>query len=167
MDRQMSIYELMPEEEPEVVLPQPAAGERVYTIPQDVWENRCRICVHKRGEENIPMPKSAVWQYRYEEIIPCRIMGISQPNVMPGECMSFAPAQWAWGLCATCKHDAGTFHEGFCFKEDHAEQHRVCYGTHYGGDDRKRDYWGRHRLSTCDDYEPDEFAKKYRAEGKA
>ena len=159
-EKQTSIFELMQQEEKKITPPEVREGEAVYRIPQGVWETRCRICVHRRGKENIPMPKSEIWKYKYEEIIPCRIMGISQYTAMAGECLSFAPSPKAWGICATCRHNGAEFTPGFCFKENHAEQRRVYFGTHYGGDERKKDYWGRHRLSTCDDYEPDCFAEK-------
>ena len=80
-------------------------------------------------------------------------MAIAQPGKrLPGECFSFAPETNIHGICATCKHD-NVFHEGYCTKEGHAEQRRVFYGTAYNNS--KPDYWGRHRLSVCDDYEPE------------
>lgn len=163
MTQQISMYDLFREEkkpaEP-VRIPVPKeATETVYTIPQDVFETRCRLCVHKRGAENIPVPLWAVHRPQYAEIIPCRIMAISRPNDKPGECMSFAPRFGLKGICESCRHN-NIFHEGFCMKENHAEQHRVYWGTDYGGDARKVDYYGRHRLSVCDDYEPDQYVKE-------
>lgn len=162
-DLQISMDELLREEEQPAKAEIPVArydGEKIFMIPEDVWENRCRLCVHKRGPENIHVPLWAVHKAQYEKIIPCRIMGISRPNEMTGECMSFAPRSDVYGICGTCRHNACEFHEGFCFKEDHAPQRRVFYGTNYGGDKRKVDYWGRHRLSVCDDYEPDQYVKE-------
>lgn len=162
MIHQVSIDELIPKEEPKIETEIPFArydGEKVYTIPDDVWETRCQLCIHKTGEKNVPIPLWAVHKRQYETIIPCRIMSICRPNDHPGECMSFAPRMDVYGICATCEHN-NTFHDGFCMKEDHAEQRRVFYGTHYGGDDRKIDYYSRHRLSVCDDYKPDEYAKR-------
>ena len=170
MNEQISMYDLMRAEEKPAKIVIPTAsydGERVYTIPNDVWEKRCRFCVHKNAEENVPIPLWAVHRRQYEEIIPCRIMAISQPNKRPGECMSFAPKMSTYGICETCKHN-NIFHEGFCMKEGHAEQRRVCYGTHYGGDEKKIDYYSRHRLSVCDDYKPDDYAdEKERINGQA
>lgn len=160
MNMQISMDDLLrAEEEPrKVVIPVSRYdGERVYQIPADVWEKRCRYCVHKSADENRPIPAWAVHKDQYEEIIPCRIMAISQPNEMPGECMNFAPKITTCGICATCRNNGAEFHEGFCFKKNHAEQRRVCYGKSYGGDKRKIDYYARHRLSVCDDYEPDEY----------
>ena len=160
MNEQISMDDLLrAEEEPrKVVIPTSRYdGEKIYTIPDDVWEKRCRFCVQKNGPENIQIPIWAVHKAQYEKIIPCKIMAISHPNKMPGECMNFAPKITTYGICATCKHNGPEFHEGFCFKEDHAEQRRVCYGQRYGGDERKIDYYARHRLSVCDDYEPHEY----------
>ena len=162
MIRQISMDDLMKKEAQKVERPEPTEGERVYTIPDDVWESRCSKCIHKNAAENIPIPIWAVHKRMYEEMIPCRIMTISQPNAMPGECMSFAPRMDVYGICETCVHN-NIFHEGFCMKEDHAPQRRVYFGQHYGGDEKKRDYYGRHRLSVCDDYKPDQYAKEAEA----
>lgn len=156
MIQQVSMYDVLAEGEPkkEIHLPE-APGERVYTIPEDVWATRCRICIHRNADKNAQIPISIVHKPYYEKLIPCRIMSVARPNEMPGECMSFAPRRDLYGICATCRHD-NCFMDGFCDKPGHAEQHRLYYGQDYGGDDRKRDYWGRHCLSTCDDYDPDE-----------
>ena len=163
MNDQISIFELMTDtstpHDHEIALPSAYSGEKVYVIPDDVWENRCSKCIHKNGPENWPVPFGAVYRQQYAELIPCRIMTISRPNDRPGECMSFAPRMDVFGICGTCKHD-NIFCDGFCMKEDHAEQRRVFYGKDYGGDARKIDYYGRHRLSVCDDYEPDEYARE-------
>ena len=131
----------------------------VYKIPDDVWEDRCRLCIHKNAQENIPVPLWAVHKPQYEEIIPCRIMSICRSNDRPGECMSFAPQMKVYGICETCRYN-NIFEDDFCMKKDHAEQRRVFFGTHYGGDERKIDYYSRHRLSVCDDYEPDQYVKE-------
>ena len=156
MNRQMTIDDLIVMEEPKVTIPEAAAGEKVYRIPDDVWEGRCQLCVHKHAQENVPIPQWAVHKYSYDKIIPCRIMGLSLFDRMPGECLNFAPRMEVEGICNSCRHDS-YFHEGFCMKEGHAEQRRVYWGKDYGGDKRKIDYYARHRLSVCDDYEPNEF----------
>lgn len=151
---QISMDEILRQQEPEVRIEIPVQrsdGEKIYQIPQDVWENRCQICAHKNAGENRPIPLWAVHSYRFDKVIPCRIMSISRPNDRPGECMSFTPRHGLEGICETCKYN-NYFHEGFCTKEGHAPQHRVYYGGNYGGDERKLDYYGRHRFSVCDDY---------------
>lgn len=161
MQNQISIDELLRESEPPVKVEVPVARnetETVYSIPDDVFAERCKYCVHKMGSENIPIPLWAVHKRQYENIIPCKIMAISRPNDRPGECMSFAPRIDVYGICATCKGNS-FFHNGFCLKENHGKQRRVFYGTHYGGDARKIDYYARHRLSVCDDYEPNQYVK--------
>ena len=127
----------------------------------EMTAERCGIAPEylENAEENVPVPASAVHKYKYSDILPCRILGVCHPNDMPGDCMSFAPRMDVYGICATCKH-SNQFHDGFCLKENHAEQRRVFYGKDYGGDERKIDYYGRHRLSVCDDYAPDEYVKK-------
>lgn len=162
MISQISIDELLRKEEPPVRIEIPVAkhdGETIYTIPADVWETRCVHCAQKNGAENIPVPISAVHKQQYAEIIPCRIMAIAQPNKMPGECMTFAPRFGTYGICDSCVYNSH-FAEGFCRKKDHAPQRRVFYGQHYGGDEKNRDYWGRHILSVCDDYTPNEYIKE-------
>lgn len=161
-ERQISIDEILREEEPPAKIEIPIQrdeNETVYRIPDDVFETRCRVCIHKNAEENIPIPIWAVHKQQYAEIIPCRIMAICRPNDRPGECMSFAPHMSTYGICETCRYN-NIFHEGFCMKADHAEQRRVYWGQDYGGDARRMDYYGRHRLSVCDDYEPDLYVKE-------
>lgn len=149
MEHQISFSDLMTqdEEQPEITC---GKDEKAYRIPGDVWETRCRYCVHKTGEKNIPIPVALVHKTHVQKVIPCRIMTVSKPgNEIKGECMSFTPKD-VYGICETCKHN-NIFHEGYCMKENHAEQHRVFYGNafHY-----KPDYYGTHRLSVCADYEP-------------
>lgn len=163
MTEQISIDDLLREEEKPVKIVIPSSsytGERVYTIPDDVWKTRCNLCVHKNGAENIPVPLRALHKQQYSEIIPCRIMSVSRPNDKPGECMSFRPKLFeVAGICESCIHNS-QFAEGFCTKKDHAEQLRVYWGKDFGGDERNRDYWGRHTLSVCADYEPNQYVKE-------
>ena len=160
MSTQICIDDLLKAEEPPKKTEIPVSryeGERVYTIPADVWEKRCRFCVHRNAAENIPIPSWAVYRSQYSEVIPCRIMALSKPNEKQGECMSFAPRISTYGICESCRNN-NIFFDGFCTKADHAAQRRVCFGTDYGGDERKVDYYARHRLSVCDDYRPDYYA---------
>lgn len=149
MEKQVSIYDLMTEQQEEVKIPVASSGEKTYTIPDDVWKTRCQYCVHKCGKENHPVPFAVVHKHQYRHLLPCRILSIAFMDKMPGECLSFAPLD-VYGICETCKYN-NMFHEGFCLKKDHAEQRRVFYGQAYNNN---QDYWGRHRLSVCDDYEP-------------
>lgn len=153
-EKQLTIFDAMAENgpEPEITVPAAAEGERVYTIPEDVWKTRCRYCLHRNAEKNVPIPDGVVWRYSYEKVLPCRIITICRPNDMPGECMSFAPIYNLYGICATCVSN-NCFVEGFCTKADHAQQRRVYWGQTYNNN--QPDYWGRHRLSVCDDYVPD------------
>jgi len=161
MDGQISFDDLIREEEErtreKVTLP-PVADSRIekaYTIPDDVWEGRCRYCVHKNAEENAPVPMDVVHKQQYAELIPCRIMAVSRPNDTPGECMSFAPRMDTYGICRTCVYTSH-FHEGYCRKADHATAHQVYCGQDWG-----QEYY-RQSLSVCDDYEPDQNVREGR-----
>ena len=151
MNFQISFDDLIKEEEEKVTLPDSSCG-KAYKIPDDVWETRCKFCVHKHAEENTPVPMEVVHKPRYSSLLPCRIMSVSSPNDKPGECMSFAPKPDTYGICESCKHN-NIFADGFCLKKDHAEQRRVFFGQSYNGGERLQDYYGRHRLSVCDDYD--------------
>ena len=156
MNQQISMDELLRKEDPPVKVEIPVAryeNETVYTIPADVWEGRCRKCVHRNADENIPVPIRAVYKPQYTKIIPCRIMSISRPNDIPGECKSFAARMDVYGICKTCKHNSH-FHEGFCMKVGHAPEHQIYIGQDYG-----RECY-RHDLCGCDDYEPDNYVKE-------
>lgn len=166
---QISLFDLLTENEQAEQTPRrkteiPYCDEHTdaYRIPEQIWETRCRYCIHKRGEKNIPIPKKDVHRPYLESVIPCRIMAIAHPGAkMPGECFSFSPRN-VYGICETCKHN-NIFHDGYCMKEKHGEERRVFYGQTYNNG--KPDYWGRHRLSVCDDYEP-ESADLVRTDGK-
>ena len=163
MIHQITFSEIISEHrtEPEYMIPVCDENTDAYRIPDDIWNTRCRFCIHRHGAENIPVPKSEVHRPYLEKVIPCRIMAISHPGAqITGECMSFSPVD-VYGICGTCKHD-NLFCEGWCMKEDHGEERRVFYGKTYNND--KPDYWGRHRLSVCDDYEP-ESGELIRMEG--
>ena len=148
------------EDPQEEEIPVAAEGEKVFTIPDDIWQTRCLICAHKKGNENIPVPLWAIDRCQYQDVIPCRIMRLCIPHEKPGECMSFTPKFGLYGICETCRHN-NYFFDGFCEKPDHGEQRRVYYGQDYGGDARKVDYYSRHRLSVCDDYEPNPIYINY------
>lgn len=119
-------------------------------IPQDVWENRCRWCIHRQAEENRPVTKQEIWRGRE---LPCRIMGIAQCDEVDGECLDFAPNQ-IYGICKTCEHN-NSFHPGYCLRDEQPNKRQVFIGhrayTH------KPDYWHVHELSTCDAYSPSVF----------
>ena len=158
MDFQISIDDLLKADDPPVKVEIPVAkyeNEKIYTIPDDVWTGRCRKCVHKNADENIPVPISAVHRQQYAEIIPCRIMAVSRPHDIPGECLSFAPRLDTYGICRTCVHTSH-FHEGYCMKADHAPKRTVYMGKDYG-----QEYY-RQSLSVCDDYDPDLNVKEGR-----
>ena len=159
MDNQISMFDLMVKPEEEIKIPEPSAYEgKIYQIPDDVWENRCIHCVHKVGVNNIPMDIRTLESHRYSTVIPCQILRLVRFDILPGECSSFAPKVGTWGICESCKHNS-VFCEGYCRKADHAPERQVFrlavkFGNEFD------DYYGRHIVSTCDDYDPDDWAKK-------
>lgn len=136
----------------------------IYEIPDDVWEGRCQWCVHRQGNENRKIPAAWMWRYCHDQDKPCRIMSVSRPNDIPGECRSFAPNH-IFGICATCKHDS-SFGEDHCDRDGQPNKRQVFIGQGY----QDEAYWGVHRLSTCDGYEPDsdwfDIMRREAAEGK-
>ena len=158
MNQQISMDELLKQEQEPIEPIYVRTGEKCYLIPDDVWENRCRLCIHKNAEKNALIPHRYVYKPYYTKLVPCRILTVARPNDMPGECMSFSPRLDTYGICETCVYN-NQFSERFCRKANHGKQHRVYWGKEFGGDEKTRDYWGRHRFSACDDYEPDENVK--------
>ena len=136
-------------------------------IPEDVFEGRCRWCVHRQLDENKPFDKSMIYRSWYsKENVPCRIYGIARCNDLPGECMSFAPNQ-IYGICKTCEYN-NSFHEGYCTRDEQPNKRQVYIG--HKAYTYKADYWQTHELSTCDGYAPSHFwidtMKQQAAEGK-
>lgn len=136
----------------------------VIRIPDNVWENRCRFCIHGNIDGCQEIPKGWTWQYMHEKDLPCKIIAISRPDEMTGECSSFAPNH-IYGICATCKHD-NIFFDGYCSIHDQPNKRQIYTGQGY----QQADYWGKHRLSTCDNYTPEPFMfdimRREAAEGK-
>lgn len=123
-------------------------------IPDDVFENRCRWCHHGRVENgNNAIPEDHLFSARYHSILPCNIMGISQCDKIPGECLSFS-VFWMFGICGTCYYN-NSFHDGFCTRADGPENKRVVFlGSNYASDG----YWTHYR-STCDKYKVEHSMK--------
>ena len=124
-------------------------------IPDNVFETRCRWCIHGRPEnENREVPDEQRFSSRYHDTFPCGILGISQANKVPGECMSFHP-NWIFGICGTCMW-SNQFHDGFCTRPSGPENKRVVFlGREFIPDD----YWTHYR-STCDRYKVRESVKE-------
>lgn len=136
-------------------------------IPEDVFEGRCRWCIHRQLEENKSFDKSMIYRSWYsKENVPCRIYGIARCNDLPGECMSFAPNQ-IYGICKTCEYN-NSFYDGYCTRVEQPNKRQVYIG--HKAYTYKADYWQTHELSTCDGYAPSHFwidtMKRQAAEGK-
>lgn len=136
-------------------------------IPDDVWEGRCRWCIHRQLDENKAVDGQRIYQTAYARYhVPCRIYGIAKCWEIPGECRDFAPNQ-IFGICKTCEYN-NCFHDGFCLRDEQPNKRRIYIG--HGAYNHKADYWQIHELSTCDGYEPDhdwfDTMKRQAAEGK-
>ena len=146
--KQVSMDELLREDKKEV-LP-PLVGNRIFKIPDDVWENRCQICSFKMADKNIPCDMRMIEKPMYEKLLPCRILRLARFDGH-GECESFFIKDDTPGFCCSCKY-SNSFCDGYCEKKNHApELQKIMKGWAYG---EKKDYWGKHRLSVCDDYKP-------------
>ena len=120
--------------------------EKVLTIPDEVWTNRCQWCAHRQTESNFPVTLGQADKIK----MPCRILKVCFPGRdIPGECASFTP-NLIFGICETCEYN-NIFCEGYCTKPEQPNKRQVFIGQDYGGNN-KPDYWGQHRLSTCDNY---------------
>lgn len=124
-------------------------------IPDDVFESRCRWCIHGRPEnENLDVPGERLFSSRYHDRFPCNIQGICQSDKVPGECLSFHP-NWIFGICGTCAW-SNQFHDGFCTLLSGPVNKRAVYlGNTFGHDGG---YWDHYR-STCDRYKVKESLK--------
>lgn len=136
----------------------------ILKIPDDVWEGRCQWCFHRVSDENRAIPYSWTYQCFHQKDLPCRIISICRCDDIPGECKSFTPHH-IYGICMTCRHD-NYFHEGFCTRDEQPNKRQVFIGQGY----QNEPYYGCHRLSTCDAYEPNpiwfETMRKQALEGK-
>lgn len=124
-------------------------------IPEDVFINRCRWCLHgNKDGKNIEIPEADIYKAKYRDRQPCQIMGISSHSVVPGECLSFMP-RFMYGICATCEHN-NAFTENYCMRPEQPNKRQLFMGNSFSGM-HGRDYWGKHMLSTCDAYTPDPY----------
>lgn len=122
-------------------------------IPDDVYSTRCRYCHHGRaGAENVEIPKEKLFSYFWTKDAPCNIIGISNCDKAPGECLSFTPNPM-FGICQYCAFN-NCFHDGYCTTPGGPiNKRRVFLG--WGGGGYQNDYWGEHVLFTCDRYQVD------------
>ena len=138
-------------------------------IPDDVFETRCRYCMHNKPEgQNKDIRPEQVFNTFHTRDLSCRIFGISKCSEIPGECMSFSPHH-IFGICYTCEYN-NSFHEGFCTRMKQPNKRQIFIGNGGLGGAAKPDYWKTHVLSTCDAYRPShnwiDTMKKQAAEGK-
>lgn len=130
--------------------------EPVKKIPDDVFENRCRWCIHGRVENgNKEIPERHLFVEFHHRTFPCNIMGISRCDKVPGECLSFQP-NYIYGVCGTCNYSS-MFGDDFCHHPNGPANKRIVY---LGDDFTKDGYW-THRRSTCDRYLVDPRCQKW------
>ena len=147
MIKQVSMDELLRKQAEEEKPPEATEG-RIFQIPDDVWENRCRICHHKLADENRPCDMRMIEKPMYEKFLPCRILRLTNFDT-PGECSCFSIKDDTPGYCVSCEYN-NIFCDGYCTKKDHAQQRQlIIKGDTYG---HHNEYWGKHILSVCDDY---------------
>ncbi len=138
-------------------------------IPDDVFETRCRYCMHGRPEGgNQDIPEEWIFTQFHRKDLSCNIFGISRCDRIPGECESFAPNH-IFGICYTCEY-SNSFHEGFCTRGSQPNKRKIFIGNGGLGGAHHPDYWKEHVLSTCDAYRPSHYwtdiMRKQAAEGK-
>ena len=138
-------------------------------IPDDVFETRCRYCMHGRPEGgNKDIPEAWIFAQSHRKDLSCNIFGIYGCDRIPGECTSFSPNH-IFGICYTCEHD-NTFHAGFCTKEKQPNKRQIFIGNGGLGGAAKPEYWNTHVLSTCDAYRPSHYCidimRRQAAEGR-
>ena len=126
-------------------------------IPDDVYSTRCRYCIHNRPDaENKEIPDGNLFSYYWTKDAPCKIIGISKCDKVPGECLSFSPNPM-FGICQYCDFN-NHFHDGYCtFPGGPVNKRRVFLG--WGADGSKNDYWIEHALFTCDHYHVSSYWK--------
>lgn len=123
-------------------------------IPDDVFQTRCRYCIHGRpGKENKEIPDDKLFLNFWTEQAPCRILGISQCDKVQGECLSFHPRKM-FGICQFCAFTT-SFADGYCrFPKGPMNKRRVFLG-HCGSE-----YYTEHALFTCDRYQAHPWCKE-------
>lgn len=117
-------------------------------IPDDVFETRCRYCMHGRPEGgNKDIPEAWIFAQSHRKDLSCNIFGI----------------------CYTCEHN-NSFCAGFCTRAKQPNKRQIFIGNGGLGGAAKPDYWKEHVLSTCDAYSPShnwiDIMQKQAAEGK-
>lgn len=125
-------------------------------IPDDVFDNRCRWCVHGRvNNGNDEVPGRLLYKSSYHDKLPCNIMGIAKCEKVAGECLSFSP-NWMFGICKTCVSN-NMFHDGFCTRANGPQNKRLVFL----GSDLTKDGYYQHERSACDRYKVDERLKGF------
>lgn len=139
-------------------------------IPDDVFDTRCRYCIHGRPEGgNQDIPELRIFSNFYRKDLSCNIFGICGCDKIPGECSSFSPNR-IFGICYTCSHN-NSFHDGFCTRQEQPNKRQIFIGNRgLGGDSFLSSYWTEHVLSTCDAYRPSvywiDIMRQQAAEGR-
>ena len=141
-------------------------------IPDDIYNNRCRYCLHFCKEaENRDFESKECYSYNLKK--PCQIQEIASYKYQvrhddgtfrgsyeytDGECRSFAPLLSYPGICKSCSYH-NSFTSGFCMKADKKKNyHLAVVGNTYGSELYASGYF------TCDNWVISENAKRYIAQ---
>lgn len=155
------------------------------SIPDSIYNNRCRYCIHFTGLPNTTDELSAGQLYSNRPVTPCNIISIAdyckqkitsyKPfsctyEVYSDECFSFTPNYGYPGICDSCIYSSLFLDKSdYCRlpKEAIADRHPLLIGNNYG--QRKTGYWA-YAYHTCSKWQLNtlwyDSAVKYTAEGK-
>jgi hypothetical protein len=121
-------------------------------IPDDVYENRCRWCVHYQKQfPNLPIEKRLLFSHSGSKR-PCRILGIAEFSKIQGECLSFCSVPM-FGVCRYCEH-----YNSFCPNEcmiDKPRDQRTVFSTQTYGQCQTNCY------KVCEHYKASKFWKTH------
>lgn len=120
------------------------------SIPDSIYNNRCRYCIHFTGLPNTVGELSTGQLYGNIPVTPCRIISIAdyckqkilsyKPfsctyEVNTDECFSFTPNYGYPGICQSCRYfNIWRKKENYCElpKNENADRHPMLMGNAYG-----------------------------------
>lgn len=134
------------------------------SIPDNIYNNRCRYCMHFTGLPNTTGELSQGQLFSCKPSTPCNIISIANYceqkiisyhpisctyEVHDNECFSFTPNYGYPGICDSCRYSNHSFDESdYCSlpKEEITDRRPLLIGYTFG--QRKTDYW-TYAYHTC------------------
>lgn len=134
------------------------------SIPDNIYNNRCRYCMHFTGLPNTTGELSTGQLFSCKPSTPCNIISIAKYceqkiinyhpvsctyEVHDNECFSFTPNYGYPGICDSCRYSNHFFDKSdYCRlpKEEITDRHPLLIGCTYS--QRKTDYW-TYAYHTC------------------